>query len=172
MHMAESAVVALADPLALPSEPIDQPIRNPQSTIRNHLHLIGLLSLIVIGGLLRFSFLDRPPIWFDEAATFARTCGTYQELLDALEESGFGPLHYHVYWWIKNGMPLWGRIENVRVSAFVRGDGLGRIKPGAGKDGRVDARNLIPLHPLIKDGRVLMTPVVLRLIPAICGTLL
>ena len=120
---------------------------------------------------MRFSYLHKPPIWFDEAATFGRTCGTYQQMLDALEEAGFGPLHYHLEWWIKNGLPLWGRIERVRVPATVFGDGLIRTKKGAGKDGKVDANNLVPTRQLVAGG-ITMVPFFLRLVPAICGTLM
>jgi hypothetical protein len=138
---------------------------------RAWIHWLLLLAIILVGGVMRFSYLDKPPIWFDEAATFGRTCGTYQQMLDALEEAGFGPLHYHLEWWIKNGLPLWGRIESVRVPATVMGDGIVRVKKGAGKDGKVDARNLVPTHQLVSGG-ITMTPLFLRLVPAICGTLM
>src|SRR5690349_6297631 len=74
----------------------------PPAASRRWRHGILLLAIIIVGGAMRFSYLHKPPIWFDEAATFGRVCGTYQQMLDALEEAGFGPLHYHLEWWIKN----------------------------------------------------------------------
>ncbi|CAN5574565.1 hypothetical protein BH09PLA1_BH09PLA1_03090 [soil metagenome] len=151
-------------------------IRNPQSAIRNfagaHFYVIALLLLTAVGGLMRFSFLDKPPIWFDEAATYARTCARYSELLEALEEAGFGPLHYSAYWWIKNGMPTWGKLETVQMPAVMRGNEFGRMRTGPRTNGMVEVRDLIPTHPLIKSGSVSMTPFMMRLIPAICGTLM
>jgi hypothetical protein len=149
--------------------PVAGPIRNG---CRRHATPLLLLLLTLLGGVLRFSYLDKPPIWFDEAATYARTCGTYLQMLDALEGAGFGPLHYHAYWWIKHGMPTWGRIEPVRVPALVKGDGIPTYKRGADKKGMVDAKDLKPLRPLVASGNVNMTPFMLRLIPAICGTLM
>src|ERR1700733_7844382 len=60
-----------------------------------------LLLLTLIGGILRFAWLSRPPIWGDEAATYMRVCGTFQELLHQLSIWGFGPLHYLMYWEIR-----------------------------------------------------------------------
>jgi hypothetical protein len=82
--------------------------------------IVGLLT--IFGGALRFSFLDRPPIWGDEAMTFMRVSGTYRQLLERLEDDGFGPLHYQAYWVLRQWRPL--------------------------------------------------TPFMMRLIPAICGTLM
>ncbi|MGH7178444.1 MAG: glycosyltransferase family 39 protein [Tepidisphaeraceae bacterium] len=78
----------------------DSSFNIPHSAFR-HRDLWIVLALTLLGGVLRFSFLDRPPIWFDEAATFGRVAGTYQQLLTQLEEAGFGPLHYELYWWMK-----------------------------------------------------------------------
>ena len=55
---------------------------------------IALLAITLFAGILRFSFLDRPAIWSDEAMTHARICGSYQDLLDVLQFNGFVPLHY------------------------------------------------------------------------------
>lgn len=62
--------------------------------------LPALLALTALGGALRFIALDRPEIWGDEAATFWRICGSFDELLELLRQAGFAPLHYLLYWWI------------------------------------------------------------------------
>ena len=112
------------------------------------LALIALLLITLLGGGLRFSSLDQPTIWGDEAATFRRTCGTYAELLDNLRSDGFTPLHYELYWWINQGMPLWAKSATV--------------------DEKITYDTALRLAP----GRVTMGPVVMRLVPAIAGTLL
>jgi hypothetical protein len=78
MTLIDPVVADDSESVATPPAPS---IRNPQSAIRSFFghrsfYLITLLVLIVIGGVMRFTFLDRPPIWFDEAATFARTSAT------------------------------------------------------------------------------------------------
>ena len=108
---------------------------------------------------MRLSFLERPPIWFDEAATYAQACARYVEMLKALEEAGFGPLHYSTYWWIKNGLPTWGKIETVELPRVMRGNEFGRMRTGPRtKTGNVEVKDLIPQRPLIKSGSVSMTP--------------
>jgi hypothetical protein len=69
----------------------------------------ALALITLFGGALRFANLDSPAIWGDEAATYSRVCGTYQQMLDALRTAGFGPLHYELYWWIRQGMPVLGQ---------------------------------------------------------------
>jgi hypothetical protein len=64
--------------------------------IRNRLWI--LLGITLVGGVLRFALLDRPPLWADEAYTYSRVCGTYREMLDVLKYDGFPPLHYEAYW--------------------------------------------------------------------------
>src|ERR1039457_970457 len=56
-----------------------------------------LLSVTAFAAILRFSFLARPCLWGDEALTFSRICGTYNQMLDVLREDAFGPLHYELY---------------------------------------------------------------------------
>src|SRR5688572_18417011 len=119
----------VAEPEQLP-EVSPPPIRKSQSAIRNRFYLIALLLLTIVGGVMRFAFLEKPPIWFDEAATYARTSATYVEMLETLEEAGFGPLHYSAYWWIKNGMPLWGQMETIQLPAVMRGNEFGRVRIG------------------------------------------
>ena len=62
------------------------------------LFLLALLTLIA--GILRFTALDRPSLWGDEAWTFSRVCGSYRDMLDLVSFAGFAPLHYELYWWI------------------------------------------------------------------------
>ncbi len=57
-----------------------------------------LAGITVFAGILRFTLLNRPAIWYDEAATFSRISGSFQELLDVLQHDGFTPLHYELYW--------------------------------------------------------------------------
>ncbi len=59
-----------------------------------------LLGIIALGATLRLSFLDHPPIWGDEAATFGRSSGTFGELMARLQTAGFAPMHYELLWWI------------------------------------------------------------------------
>lgn len=61
-------------------------------------HYIALAAIILLGALLRFAWLDRPVLWGDEAATWARTCGTFREMLITNRGDGFVPLHYELYW--------------------------------------------------------------------------
>jgi hypothetical protein len=78
-------------------------VQNPKSKIQNHfidrpLLLVTLLTLVA--AVLRFAALDRPSLWGDEAWTFSRVCGSYQDMLDLVSFAGFAPLHYELYWWI------------------------------------------------------------------------
>src|SRR5438093_925464 len=52
----------------------DRPRRHPLSFILHPPSFILLLLLTLLGGVLRFAYLDRPAIWGDEAATFMRVC--------------------------------------------------------------------------------------------------
>lgn len=77
-----------------------------------HRYLLGLLLVTAVGGALRFYRLDRPLIWFDEAMTFCRTCGTWEQMFDRLSTDGFMPLHYMLYWWLGRRVtmtPWWMR---------------------------------------------------------------
>lgn len=82
------------------------------STRRTPWHLIALLLLTIVGGVLRFLWLDQPAIWGDEAATFRRVCGTFEEMLQTLERDPFGPLFYEFQWWLRQRVqlePFWLR---------------------------------------------------------------
>jgi uncharacterized membrane protein len=92
-----------------------------------------LLVLTIVGGALRFFTLTRPPIWGDEALTYSRVIGSLDDLYSILRHDGFMPLHYEIYWWMHQGMPL----------------GLFKLAPG-----------------------LVLTPAVMRFVPALCGTLL
>ena len=57
-------------------------------------HLIILFALTCFAGFIRFAWIERPSLWNDEGHTFRRLTGTFQDLLDVLQSSGFSPLHY------------------------------------------------------------------------------
>src|SRR3954452_18321876 len=100
--LAEPVPDTMPEPLPPPREETAR--RNSLSFI---LHPSSLVLLItVLGGVLRFAYLDRPAIWGDEAATFMRVCGTFQQLVDELVIAGFAPLHYLLYCWIGQHTPL------------------------------------------------------------------
>ncbi|WP_428936730.1 glycosyltransferase family 39 protein [Fontivita pretiosa] len=65
-----------------------------------------VVLLTFLAGILRLMYLDRPCLWGDEAATFMRVCGTWQELKEELAIAGFAPLHYLLYWSIAQFTPL------------------------------------------------------------------
>ncbi len=64
-------------------------------------HLVALLFLTVLAGVSRFVSLDRPGIWVDEASTFRRVSGTYEQMLKTLEFDYFGPLFYSAEWVVR-----------------------------------------------------------------------
>jgi len=76
-----------------PNLTIDTP--KPRRWDRVTLTLWGLIALAAI---LRFSRLGHPTLWIDEAATFSRVTGTFEQMLNILRNDGFGPLHYEAYW--------------------------------------------------------------------------
>jgi hypothetical protein len=59
---------------------------------------VFIILVTALAAALRFICLDRPALWYDEAATFSRICGTYDQMLDVLRADAFGPLHYEVEW--------------------------------------------------------------------------
>ncbi len=73
-------------------------VRGVRFTLARQAHLIvlGLLTCAAAG--LRFFALDRPTLWYDEAATFSRVNGSYYDLLEVLQFDGFPPIHYQLYW--------------------------------------------------------------------------
>ena len=68
-------------------------------------HYLALLLIIVFGGLLRFAYLEHPTLWGDEVATWQRTNGTFQDLLENNRGDGFVPLHYELYWALRQAWP-------------------------------------------------------------------
>lgn len=73
---------------------------------KRHYAMVSLIALTIFGGALRFYALDRPTLWGDETATYARICGTFRELLDVLRDAAFPPLHYLLYWWVSRHVPM------------------------------------------------------------------
>src|SRR5580704_4831554 len=63
----------LRDPVPLPLE--------PAATRRT---ILFLLVVTALGCVFRFAWLSRPALWGDEALTFSRVCGTYEQMLDVL----------------------------------------------------------------------------------------
>lgn len=63
-------------------------------------HWIALIAIILFGAILRFICLDRPTLWGDETAVWARTVGPFRDLLETNRVDGFMPLHYEFYWWL------------------------------------------------------------------------
>jgi hypothetical protein len=57
-----------------------------------------LVLLTTFSGVIRFSRLSHPCLWYDESMVFWRTCGSYGQLLDCLRTDGFVPLHYSLIW--------------------------------------------------------------------------
>jgi hypothetical protein len=87
-------------PTPTPQLPETQPASYRWATHLFRRELVVVLALTLLGGVLRFIFIERPPLWGDDAFTFMRVCGTYQQMLDALQDWGFAPLHYELLWWI------------------------------------------------------------------------
>lgn len=73
---------------------------------RRHSAMLVLLALTLVGGALRFYALDKPPLWGDETATYARICATYRQMLDVLRDAAFPPLHYQLYWFLSRHVPM------------------------------------------------------------------
>ena len=65
-----------------------------------------LAAVTLAGALLRFWALDRPPVWGDEARVFARTFGSWAQMVDWLKGDSFTPLHYYLVWWLGHGLPI------------------------------------------------------------------
>ena len=78
------------------SDPSQSHASRPSASFRYLL----LILITVFGGVLRFTFLDRPGIWGDEGLTFGRVYGTFGTLLQRLSDAGFAPLHYELLWLI------------------------------------------------------------------------
>ena len=128
--------------------------------------LLWLLLITAVGGVLRFSSLDAPPVWGDEAMTFSRTIGSYGELLGVLREDGFTPYHYELTWWLRQGCPLpWPTGNLVWADLWSPGG-----KDAPWHDWQVPLPEVTAWQTV--GGGVPLTPFYLRLVPAICGTLM
>ena len=100
-------------PLAVPAvdpAPVPQSLPAGPPPFLLHYRLWILLLITLAGGAMRFSFLDRPPLWGDEAFTYSRVCGTYREMLDILTYDGFPPLHYEAFWVLGKATNLTPRV--------------------------------------------------------------
>ncbi len=87
--------------MALMFEPRDAPPPTTQTVEPgpNRWWALAILALITAaGGALRFFWLDRPVLWWDEVATYSRVTGTFETLMGILQEQGFVPGHYIAYW--------------------------------------------------------------------------
>ncbi|MGC4030319.1 MAG: hypothetical protein QM754_01035 [Tepidisphaeraceae bacterium] len=134
--------------------PIVQTRRVSRQLFRDRWTFPLLLLLTLIAGVLRFTALDRPTAWGDEAATYGRVAGSYDQLLAQLSNSAFPPLHYELEWWIGRGMPYWGRFEPPETDG-----GPKKFVPTKFIIGSADGAN------------IRLTPFALRFIPAVAGTL-
>src|SRR5437762_4263444 len=65
-------------------------------------HVIALLLITLLGGVIRFTDLSSPAIWGDEGNTYSRVAGSYEDTLQLLQNEGFAPLHYELYWLINH----------------------------------------------------------------------
>lgn len=109
--------------------------------LSNAWFLFSLILLLAVA--LRFVALDRPSVWGDEAMSFFRVCGSYQQMLEELRTAGFMPLHYQLLWWIREGFPLWGHVTDAGFEPSVR---------------------------LVSAG-IPLAPFALRFVPAACGVI-
>jgi hypothetical protein len=142
----------------------------PRQFFKDHFHVTVLVLLTLIGGVLRFAWIDRPAIWGDESATLGRVCGSYQDLLDRLQYDGFGPLHYEAYWWIANGFPYDFKVKKEPVRWITMPTRRRAAATAPPTTQPTEKRVLYPARSLTSP--VQMTPFVMRFIPALAGTLM
>jgi hypothetical protein len=92
-------------------DPDDGPFVEAPAPRRRRWHAwaiaLALLALTAVGGCLRFYRLDRPYVWGDEASTYRRVAGTYDDMLHTLERDPFTPLFYSAEWAIRT----WGHVH-------------------------------------------------------------
>lgn len=76
-----------------------------------------LLAITIAAGVVRYATYDMPSLWTDEAYTFRRVTSSYQDLLDVLQDDGFAPLNYEIYWYLAQKLggaqhltPFWMRV--------------------------------------------------------------
>ena len=132
---------------------------------------LALVLLTILAGVLRFTAIDRPALWGDEAASWRRISGTWQQLTDELRTAGFQPAHYVLTWWIKEGFPL--RYTRAPESADDAQTAPPRGRRGGEPltfDGR--PRDVVVPQSRLVDAKLDPSPLLMRFIPALCGTLM
>lgn len=75
--------------------------------------------ITLLGAMLRLLFVQSPAIWCDEALTYGRSSGTYRQLILALRDTAFAPLHYQAIWVI--GHYFWLTPPVLRLIAILSG---------------------------------------------------
>ncbi len=65
-----------------------------------------IIVLTLIGGILRFAYLNRPTISADEAALYLQVTRPFLDLAHNLDSQHLAPLHYELYWVIGKFVPL------------------------------------------------------------------
>lgn len=141
-----------------------------QSESRPHPWL-ALVLLTILAGVLRFTAIDRPALWGDEAASWRRVSGTWQQLTDELRTAGFQPAHYVLTWWIKEGFPL-------RYTRAAESAEDARSAPPRGRRGGEPLvigggpRDVVVPQSRLVDAKIDPSPLVMRFLPALCGTLM
>jgi hypothetical protein len=65
-----------------------------------------LIILTLIGGTLRFLYLNRPTISSDEAALYVQVTRPFLDLARTLDAQHLAPLHYELYWLVGKFFPL------------------------------------------------------------------
>lgn len=83
---------------------IRQGVRSP--TPRANRAWLWVLLLTYGAVFLRFWSITLTPLWGDEAAVYWRTCGSFADFLQILQNDGFAPLHYEFYWALKHVVTL------------------------------------------------------------------
>src|SRR4051794_23171497 len=84
----------------LPATSIHIPRKSRLRALTCH-PLFPLVLITLLGATLRFLFLWRPALWIDEAALYRRVCGNFSDTIQRVADSGFTPLHYLLYWAMK-----------------------------------------------------------------------
>ena len=131
-----------------------------------------VILLTLLAGCLRFYSIDKPSIWGDEAATWRRISGSYQQLVDELRSAGFMPGAYLLDWWIKEGFPVWGHYEYAPPTNRPELEGGWFRRVFEGRDPARSARMAWTPSVRLVPGGITPTPLVMRFVPALCGTLM
>lgn len=109
-----------AAPLAPPATvPLPAAPAAPARTRGIRWHVWAVLGITLLGVVLRYVSPERPLLWGDDAYTVYRTHADYQSMLDILQNDGFTPLHYQLYF------------LQARVLAYFKGSGQPTLTPAA-----------------------------------------